>query len=283
MPAGAPGPDLLIVGGLTIDRLADGSLAPGGSALHATRALHRAAAVDVLTVAGDEPIAQAGLTELRLLARRVVCLPAPRTIAFRHAESAAGRRSWLEPVSAIIAWDEGGTELPAPRILFAPVAGEIGPELLAAWSLPATRAAILQGWLRDVAHDTALVPKPLRAVDRQLLAALDRLDILVASREDLLGESDEPRAQLDALRSRLPGPRLLAVTDGPRGAWVDASVGGGRRRWHARVPRVVAARTQIGAGDVFAASLVLHSGRDPHAAVAAAAEATAAWLEAGER
>lgn len=275
MPAGTPRPDLLIVGGLTIDRLADGSFAPGGSVLHATRALHRNASIEVLTVAGDEPLAQAGLTELRLLARRVVCVPAPQTIAFRHGESPRGRRSWLEPVSARIVGDQGGAGLRARRVLFAPVAGEIGPELLRAWSGPATRAAILQGWLREAGPDGAVVQVGLHRLDERLAGELDRLDLLVASREDLLAEGSRPAEQLAALRRRLPRPPLLVVTDGVRGARIDLL---GEEPRSLPPPRVVDTVADVGAGDVFAASLLLALGAGL-GAVERAMEATARWLE----
>ena len=49
-------PSLLIVGGLTVDRFADGSRAPGGSVLHSgVAAIAERAELTILTVAGDEP------------------------------------------------------------------------------------------------------------------------------------------------------------------------------------------------------------------------------------
>ena len=66
-PSGAL--DLVVVGGLTVDRFSDGSAAPGGAVLHIARALAaRGVRVGIVTTAGPEPEALAGLAELRDLA-----------------------------------------------------------------------------------------------------------------------------------------------------------------------------------------------------------------------
>ncbi|MGI8828352.1 MAG: hypothetical protein ACR2I5_01085, partial [Candidatus Limnocylindria bacterium] len=83
--------DALIVGGLTIDHFADGSLAPGGSVLHASVAIE---ADDVrlttLTVAGDEPVARDGLERLRGLGA-LVHQRVPTTTVYRHEQRDGGR------------------------------------------------------------------------------------------------------------------------------------------------------------------------------------------------
>ncbi|HEX2193548.1 MAG TPA: hypothetical protein VHK63_01075, partial [Candidatus Limnocylindria bacterium] len=93
MPPQPPRPalDLLVVGGLTVDRFADGSTAPGGSVLYAARA---AAAVvrrvGAVVSAGSEPEAEAGLRELRALKFLHVERVA-RSISFAHAGDGARR------------------------------------------------------------------------------------------------------------------------------------------------------------------------------------------------
>lgn len=272
--------DLLMVGGLTIDHLADGSSAPGGSVFHAARALGHSASLAVVTIAGDEPMAQAGLTELRLMATRVVCLPAPRTIAFRHHPSGVGRRMWLESGDAQISAADLPAEIAAPAILFAPVADEIAPDSPAAGGTGTIRGAILQGWLRMTDRQGEVQARSLAALDDDLQAALAGMDLLVASREDLRADGDRPDRQLDLLRRRFPAVRLLVVTDAVNDVWVDLREA---RRWQAPVPRVVATPTTIGVGDVFAAALMLGYRRDDDPTrigetIGRAMETTAGWL-----
>ena len=79
--------ELLIAGGLTIDRFADGSTAPGGSVIHAGRA---AVAEGVLptfvTVSGDEPEARQGLDLLAAMGR-VHHHAASATTTYAHREA----------------------------------------------------------------------------------------------------------------------------------------------------------------------------------------------------
>ena len=76
----------LIVGGLTVDRFSDGTVAPGGSVLHSGLAtVAQGASLTSLTVAGDEPAARLGLDRLRSLGA-LVCQPAAATTTYRHEE-----------------------------------------------------------------------------------------------------------------------------------------------------------------------------------------------------
>jgi sugar/nucleoside kinase (ribokinase family) len=240
--------DLLVIGGLTIDRFADGSSAPGGSVLHIARAAGpRGLRVAVTTVAGPEPEAQAGLRALRSLTTRLDPSDAAATATFVHRESPGGRRLWLS--------ERGGGILspsidPADTraILVAPIADEISPDELAHRDTSTTWAAILQGFLRSFAPDGEVMPVPLSGLAAGVAEALSGFDLLVASREDLAGEAADPPDQLAALR-RAVGPRpALVVTDGVRGIWLEGE--------HLPVPRLVDGVSTVGAGDVFAAFML---------------------------
>ena len=242
-------PDLLVIGALTVDRLADGSSAPGGSVLHIARAAApRGIRVAIMTAAGPEPVARGGLEELRALAASVDSATADVTPTFVHRDTPGGRRLWLERRGGPIRpadFDWGA----APRtVLVAPIADEIAAEVLTGLDPAPSHGAILQGFLRSFAADGEVRPIPLSALASGLAAALSRFDLLVAGREDLLGEATEPSDQLTALR-RTVGPRpKLIVTDGVNGVWSDD--------WHLPVPRVVEGVPTVGAGDIFAAVML---------------------------
>ena len=134
------------------------------------------------------------------------------------------------------------------------------------------RGAILQGWLRTSAAGAEVRPVPLgRARSGELIAALAELDLLVASREDLLAE---PRRSARAA-GRAPGafgPRPhLVVTDGADGLWLDDPRLQGSR--HLPVPRRVEAASRWARGTSSPRLLAMalgRSGLDPGAGLAAA-------------
>ena len=242
-------PDLLVIGGLTIDRFADGSAAPGGSVLHIARAAApRGLRVAVTTVAGLEPEADAGLEELRALAASVNSTLAESTATFTHRESSEGRRLWLERSGGQIRLAHANSLEASRAILLAPIADEVATEEISRIPTGPIRGAILQGFLRSIGSKGEVQQLPLSGLPMGLVAALSRFDLLVASREDLLGEAAEPRDQLASLR-RLVGPRpALVVTDEVNGVWIEDG--------QLPAPRVVEGVSSVGAGDVFAAFMV---------------------------
>ena len=124
------GLDLVVVGGLTVDRFTDGSSAPGGAVLHIARALAaRGLRVGIVTTAGPEPEAQAGLAELHDLAVSVEASTSPASITFGHAETAAGRELVLERRGGQVARRRRSRR--ADAVLFAPVADEVPAPALA--------------------------------------------------------------------------------------------------------------------------------------------------------
>jgi sugar/nucleoside kinase (ribokinase family) len=244
-------PDLLIVGGLTVDRFPDGSSAPGGSVLHAARALaERGAAVGVLTAAGPEPEATRGLLELRQRCAPIEVALHPATATFRHRMTGNRRRLWLERKGGPVALGpKAADRMRTAAVLYAPIADEVGATALRASVHARHRAAILQGWLRSATGEVRGLS--LTTLDAQVAAELATFDLLIASRDDLLADADEPQRQLDALRERF-GPRpVLVVSDGVDGLWLETSA----LREHLPVPYVVDDPAALGAGDVLAAVL----------------------------
>ncbi len=242
-------PDLLVIGAVTVDRFADGSSAPGGSVLHIARAAAQTGMrAAVITVAGPEHDARAGMEKLRSLAASVESTLAETTATFIHQESSGGRRLSLERGGGQIRLAKADS-LGLPRaILLAPVVDEVPTEEIAYIPTGPIRGAILQGFLRSIAGDGEVRQLPLLSLAPGLLAALSSFDLLVASREDLAGETAEPPDQLSALR-RAVGPRpALVVTDGVNGAWIEDA--------HLPAPRVVAGVSSVGAGDIFAALML---------------------------
>jgi sugar/nucleoside kinase (ribokinase family) len=269
-PPSPPPADLLVVGGLTIDHFADGSSAPGGSVLHSSRAAAGAGLrVAVVAAAGDEPEARRGLEEIGRVAT-LVHVHVPRTIAFRHDESAPIRRLFLEVAATPL--DAPPVDIRPTAVLYAPVADEIGADLGRQQFGGVLTAAILQGWLRILAPGVEVQPRRLRDLPDDLVTRLQELDILIASREDLLAEGETPNAQLDALRSVI-GPRpMLVVTEGIAGAWIDAGAG----RLHVDVTEPITRVTTVGAGDAYAAVLAARLGSRRDDVLSAAADAAAA-------
>ena len=252
--------DLLVVGGLTIDRFADGSSAPGGSVLHATRAAAtRDRRVGVVTAAGLEPGSLAAMAELRDLAPLVEVASHDTTSMFRHRDAAGGRRLWLEQAGGPIALDADAVDrIRTHAILYAPVAGEIDVAALRMWDERVTRGAILQGWLRATAEDGEVMHKPLAQLGDRLRETLGSLDLAVASSEDLAAAGPSPANQLTALRGALGGGPALVVTDGANGLWLD--VAGDRQ--HVRLAWLVEDVPTVGAGDILAAFLTMGA-KDP--------------------
>lgn len=274
--------ELLIVGGLTIDRFADGTSAPGGSVIHSGRA---AAADGVrpsfLTVAGDEAEARDGLGVLAEMGG-LHHQPAPTTTTYRHDE-VGGRR--------ILTYDRATQPIrpPAepieqPRVaLLAPIADELpagSVDALLAVLRPATVVYLIQGWLRRLELGQAVHPLPLDKVSGELWRAFGAGDAVVVSTEDLAESPEDPFAQSAVLRDNL-GPRpVVVVTLGIHGYLLDDPSAGDVV---ATVPRrVVEGVPTVGAGDTFGVAFALHlsRGEEPEIAARAGTDAVIAMLEA---
>jgi sugar/nucleoside kinase (ribokinase family) len=284
MTPGTPSLDLVVIGGLTVDHFADGSSSPGGTVMHAARATAaRGNRIGVVTAAGAEPAAQAGLAELRRLGQVVDFRIRDHSATFRHEETVGGRRLWLERTGGPVELDPDLRQWMRTRaVLYGPVLGEVPATQLAPSGDGVVASAILQGWLRSAEEGEQVRPLPLAALGSAVVDALAGFDLLVASREDLVAEAEAPRDQLAALRGVFgPRPHLI-VTDGADGLWHDAPFAAPEGRHHA-VPQVVETTATVGAGDILAAILATSLHRAPQARdewIAVAMRVVAEVLEA---
>jgi sugar/nucleoside kinase (ribokinase family) len=274
-------PRLLIVGGLTIDRFADGSRAPGGSVIHSGRAaaaegVHPA----ILTVAGDEPEAREGIAQLRSIAD-VIVQPAAATTSYRH-EQADGRRVLVLEAATdpIVAPERLET---ADVVLFAPIGGELPTatiETIQMAARPRCAVMLIQGWLRRLEPGKPVHPLPLDAVPVATWSAFESADAIVLSTEDLAEAPEDPFAQAAAVRNRIGDRPLLVLTLGPEGYLLDDPAAD---RIVAAVPRsVIEDVSMVGAGDAFGASLAIAMARGapPNEAADAATERVIRMLQA---
>ena len=273
-------PDLLIIGGLAIDRLADGSTVAGGSVLHGARAMAWSGRrMATITAAGPEPVAALAVAELTAVGPcRVTAVQASIHYAVDdlHGQRRLTYEEGRSPLTVT------ATEIVAINplaVLIAPIAAEVTPETVLACAEVPVRIAALQGWLRGLSPGEPVRALALHALDRDLAAALADLDGLVASDEDLAAVATEPRLQLDRLRERIGPHPLLVITAGEAGVWLDHHAGG---RHQLPVPRRIGGVSPVGAGDAFAAFLAvgLAAGLAPLGATQAAMVATADFLSA---
>ena len=275
--------ELLIVGGLTIDRFLDGTVAPGGSVLHSgLAAASTGATLTMLTVAGDEPAARDGLARLASIGE-LVRQPAATTTVYRHEERNGARVLVLEARTDPISGD-GCDRLRRPDVaLIAPIADEVPATLverLMAEVAPRRNVLLIQGWLRRLAVGEEVHPLPLDALSSEQEAVIGRADAVVVSTEDLTEAPGDPFRQAAELRQHV-GPRpIVVVTLGTEGYLLDDPAAD---RLVASVPRrVVTGVSANGAGDTFGAALALSLARDADAQAAAdlATEHVIAMLDA---
>ena len=250
-------PDFVAVGHVTLDRFGD-VVRPGGAALYAAITAHRLGlSAGILTSHADD-------FPLELIPSRieVVSVPAGATTRFEHDLRGRGRTMRVPAVAPPL----GADDVPAdwsdtPLVLLAPVANEVDPRVATAFSNPALGASA-QGWLRGLREDGTV--GPTRWTPPELL--LGRLQALIVSVEDVDGQEE---AAVEWFQ-RIP---LGVLTAGRAGALVFVN---GER--YEVPPRRAVEVDATGAGDVFAAALLIHYQRDGDAWEAAAAAACAASL-----
>lgn len=274
---------LLIVGGLTVDRFPGGTQAPGGSVLHAgLAAAAEGADPTFLTAAGEEPAARIGLDRLAGLGS-VHLQASPTTTTYRHEEADARRVLVYEAAAVPIQAPESGVLGSSEVALFAPIAGEIGPEVVTAIrrdTAASITVLLIQGWLRRLRLGRPVTPLALGELPGPVWETFAAADAIVVSTEDLAEEAGDPFVQAVALRARLGRRPILVLTLGAQGYLLDDP---GADRLVASVPRrVVEGVPTVGAGDTFGAVLAIHLARSdtPADAAEAATERVIAILEA---
>jgi sugar/nucleoside kinase (ribokinase family) len=274
--------ELLIVGGLTVDRFVDGTSAPGGSVLHSGRAaVAEGVRPAILTIAGDEPEARGGIAQLTEFAD-VVAQASPATTTYRHRQEDGRRVLLLEAVSAQIAPPDAMDGSPSVALL-GPIASELTAPTMAALEAtirPRCTVMLIQGWLRHLVIGEPVRPVPLTRVPDELWTAFGAADAIVVSTEDLAEAPEDPFIQAAAVRERIGAGPVLVLTLGAEGYLLDDP---STDRVIASVPRrVVDGVPMVGAGDTFGAALAIHLARadDPIRAADAATEAVIRMLEA---
>src|SRR5688500_10532124 len=250
-------PEFVAIGHVTLDHFGD-EVRPGGAALYAAVTAQRLGlSAGILTShAADFPL------EVIPPQIEVVTLEAPETTAFEHRTSGGRRalrvRGAARPLSAADLPDDWRD---APLVLLAPVLQEVDPALPSGF-VDAAIAVEAQGWLRAVGAEGAVTsarwssPEPI----------LDRVQALFASTHDVEGHE----SQVAEWVQRLP---VAVVTAGAAGALLYVN----GERFEVR-PRRTREVDPTGAGDVFAATFLIHYDRDGDPWEAAEAAACAASL-----
>jgi len=249
--------DFVAVGHVTLDQTPRG-IRPGGAAYYTAVTAHRLGLrVGLLTSFGSDfprDAIPAGI--------EVVSVPAERTTTFRIGQSRGGGARELAVLAR--AADLEAEALPeewrdATLGALAPVTGEVDPGF--AIEFPETSlVALPQGWMRQRGKGGILAPQPWEDAD----LVLPRVQALVVSHEDV-----EP-FEKDALEWFQQVP-IGAVTHGPDGAILFVN---GER--YGVEPDVAVEKDATGAGDVFAAALLIAYNRDGNAWDAAAEAACCA-------
>jgi sugar/nucleoside kinase (ribokinase family) len=195
----------------------------------------------------------------------VVGVEAPATTAFEHRTTEAGRvLRALGAAQSLTREDLPPDWRGAPLVLLAPVLQEVDPPLAAAFPDAAVGAEV-QGWLRAMNGEGVVSPGRWTSPND----VLDRLQAIFLSAHDVRGQE----SQITEWVQRVP---LAVVTAGAAGALLY--VNGDRFEVRPRRTREV---DPTGAGDVFAATFLVHYDRhgDPWDAAEAATCAASLSIE----
>jgi sugar/nucleoside kinase (ribokinase family) len=254
-------PDYLLLGHVTRDVLPDGTTAPGGTSLYSALTAHRLGQrVAVVSAPAELPADWPA-------AIAVAFHPSPSPPTFENRYTPQGRQQILHAASEAITLADIPLEWrAAPVVHLGPVLGET-PEHFVSLFPNALLGVTPQGWMRSW-HP--LLPSVISYRPWQPdPALLKRIDLLVLSIEDVKGD-----VALVAEYARHCA--LVALTQGARGATLFR-----HGEPHAIAAFPVIEREPTGAGDVFAAALLvrLHETGDPIAAAHFAACVAAGSVE----
>ena len=238
IPASEP---VLIVGPVTLDRFADGSTAPGGAVSYAARvAAALGIRAHILTVGAR------GADLDALDGHEVVRIGASETLTFAFSQAGDARRLRLEatPNRTLTARDLP-RDWPSPRtIILAPLLPD-DVDIESFLDLQPDACGLLaQGLQRLLAPNGTVIHRDAPS-EALRAAAQDRVTIFL-SEEEVAHWSEDDRDEIAARA------HALVITRGPEGAEV-------RTRDH--TDRIKALPAEVidttGAGDVFAAALIL--------------------------
>jgi sugar/nucleoside kinase (ribokinase family) len=250
-------PDFLAIGHVTLDRFGD-ELRLGGGALYAAITAYRLgrSAAILTSHAADYPL------DALPTAIEIVTLEAPASTVFEYPETEGPRVMRVTATASPL----GPADLPedwreAPLVLLAPVIQEVDPDLAFGFG-DGTVAAAAQGWLRTLDGEGGVEPAPWESPNE----VLNRLQALFVSAEDVRGQEEH----LTEWVQRVP---LAVVTAGAAGALLYVN----GDRFEVK-PRPAVEVDATGAGDVFAATFMLHYHRDGDPWLAAEAATCAASL-----
>ncbi len=258
-------PDLIVIGHLTRDLLEDGTSRLGGTAAYAALAAARLGLrVGVYTAGRPDmdlnPLPDAGI-EVQMERSAQETLFCNRYRRGRRSQFLLSRATPLDPAGLPPAWKK------APAALLGPVARELPAAWRAAFFPGTFLAACLQGWLRTWDETGRVRPAPWEEAEEWL----PHLRVAFVSEEDLGGD----RATAARYVALCP---LLLLTLGPRGALLY------RRGQPLPVAPFPAREVDpTGAGDIFAAALVVRliEGASPEEAARFAAAAAALSVQGG--
>ncbi len=253
--------DFVAVGHVTLDQTESG-IRPGGAAYYAVLTAHRLGLRPALLTssAADFP------ADALPLDLPIVNIPSQRTTTFRLEESERGRQLTLVSRAADIeAGDLPGDWHRPSLAMLCPVINEVDPALAGTFA-DASLGVLPQGWMRQRGAGGVITPEPWDDAD----LVLPHAQLVVVSFEDI-----EPW-EATALEWFQLVP-LAAVTRGAEGAILFVN----GERYHVEPDRATEV-DPTGAGDVFAATLLIeyHREGNPWVAAAAAACAAAASVEA---
>ncbi len=231
-------PDFLVIGHLCHDKIPSG-YTPGGAASFAGLHSHRLGySTSILTSFGPDFQFASQFDGLDL---HVV--PSEETTVFENIYQPDGQRiQYLHSRAAVLTPADLPKHWQAPKtVLLGPICDEVSFEFLDFFAAQDTvTCACPQGWMRQWDAHHRVSPKPI--ADWQLLA---KADLISMSEADVGGDW----GLIVAIAKQVP---LLVVTQGPRGVTVFHHC---ERKHYPAHP--IKELNPTGAGDVFAASLLL--------------------------
>jgi hypothetical protein len=254
-------PDYLLLGHFTRDVLPDHSTTPGGTSLYAALTAHRLGQ-NVAIVSAEAELPPDWPAEIQ-----VSFYPSQTPPTFENRYTSSGRQQILhataEPLSLPVIPPQWRA---APIVHLGPVLGEIPESFVFAFP-NALLGVTLQGWMRGWGSD---LPTPIHYHPwNPSPEVLKQIDVLVLSIEDVYGDEA-------LVTSYARYCRLVALTRGAKGATLFWE---GQPYENPAFPAIE--RDPTGAGDVFAAALLIHFHQtgDPLTSARFAAAVAAASVE----